>query len=630
MGASMRSSRRERGEFLDELIAATPVDASSGPNEEQWRAVRAKLPPEVWETAEPDEVRVRLLFCGPGGAARWWTPEEEHEADAGEPKSLASVGAGASLQVTRYYGSSREALCSALRMRRSLTFRQQLALVTALGCAIRVALLNRPLAVLDRLYVPDDAYYALAIARSLARGEGPSASAEILTNGFQPLFVFLATPLFALFEPSPDAGLRLGLALSGAFGALNVALVGLVARQLAHRHAQEAGLLAALFWAVSPVAVAGAFTGLETSLALSAALVLVLVWRPLLAGERRSWIGAGLACGFALLARVDLVFLVALLGVMGLARGRGRSVGAAALVAAGVVAPWWLWSTLHFGSPVPGSGAAVRLIVADHQALYLEPSFQVGWAAGTVLGGPFAELDVVRDALARSSWGGAVAFALVLAALLGAAGWLARRERSAGAALFAHGVTLLFFYAFVVPAVWFFPRYLHSVAALIAMGAGVLLAAAGHATLRRGAAAALAVLAAIALAPDFVARPSGSRDTGIDGAKGYRDVALRLLPLLPEGARLASMQTGALGYYAGDEVTVFNLDGVVDARARRATMQGRLVDHARERGVTHFADWPFNVAALERASRASREPPSLRQLAEVPQGVHRFRLYELE
>ena len=61
--------------------------------------------------------------------------------------------------------------------------------ITAAGFLLRVAVLVRPLGVIDRLFVPDDTYYTLTIARSLARGHGPTVDGHVLTSGFQPLMI---------------------------------------------------------------------------------------------------------------------------------------------------------------------------------------------------------------------------------------------------------------------------------------------------------------------------------------------------------------------------------------------------------------------------------------------------------
>jgi len=76
--------------------------------------------------------------------------------------------------------------------RRSRLTAVVIVVLAVVGLVFRVAVAFRPLAVLDRLFVPDDTYYTLSIARSLAHGLGPTVGGGApLTNGFQPLVAFL-------------------------------------------------------------------------------------------------------------------------------------------------------------------------------------------------------------------------------------------------------------------------------------------------------------------------------------------------------------------------------------------------------------------------------------------------------
>jgi hypothetical protein len=69
-----------------------------------------------------------------------------------------------------------------------------------LALTIRVTLAFKDIASIDRLFLPDDTYYSLAIARNLAHGHGPTADGFILTNGFQPLVTFLNRSSFAFLR----------------------------------------------------------------------------------------------------------------------------------------------------------------------------------------------------------------------------------------------------------------------------------------------------------------------------------------------------------------------------------------------------------------------------------------------
>src|SRR5262249_5688781 len=139
-----------------------------------------------------------------------------------------------------------------------------------------------------------------------------------------------------------------------------------VPRRRRHRHHRSAcvgrasfagrvaAVAAAALWAISPVAVSTALGGLETSLAILCAIALVALWmwtndRP----STRRAVVVGVVAGLTVLARVDLVLLVALLVALQLCRGPRRLVVPGVVAGALVLAPWWLWCTLQFGTPVP-------------------------------------------------------------------------------------------------------------------------------------------------------------------------------------------------------------------------------------------------------------------------------------
>ncbi|MGE0321781.1 MAG: glycosyltransferase family 39 protein [Polyangiaceae bacterium] len=509
--------------------------------------------------------------------------------------------------------------------------RRWLWLIAVCGGLLRLWLALRNLDVVDRLFVPDDTYYTLSIARSLAEGLGPSIGGH-LTSGFQPLLAFVTAPVFAI-SSNPDAGLRFVLILGAISDAFCIFALGDLARRLGGSHAS---LLAAALWALSPMAVSNALGGLETSLALALELWLVVRWCELRqrATPKRAAL-CGLLAGLALLARVDAVFLVACLGVSELLRRNLKGVASISGVAALVVAPWWLYSWTHFGSVIPESGGAVREVVRLHQELYLKPPMQVGWALGSLLG-VFGDTTRLKQALFDNA--GATWATLIGGTVLGASfakRWLAPRGRTAPITAFAaHGVLLLGFYALFLPAIWFFPRYLAATEATLVLAVAVFVSQLRTKTQTRigyGAFACGLACAAATTLPWLFLTPEQTPSKGLHGAKGYRAAAREVLAMIPEGATIGALQSGALSYYAPGDVRVVNLDGVVNADALAAGKARHLSDYAMRRGVTHFADWKFNFEAFVRLSTAKELPANVRFIgAGSPQGDDRFQVYALE
>jgi MFS family permease len=443
-----------------------------------------------------------------------------------------------------------------------------------------------------------------------------------LTTGFQPLIAFLEVPFFWV-SSNPDVPLHAALVLLAVLDALTAVVLARIAYRFA---GPVAAVVAAAAWALSPVAIGNALGGLEAALAILLEVTLVAAWlaaRADRSGERAPWLRwavVGVLAALAVLARVDALALVGLLVVAQLTSGRDRNGTAAwraalpaAIAGAVVLAPWWIYSVAISGSPVPESGAAVRQLVKLHS---FPPLDRLGWAAGTAVGPPFTLGKGWRHSLFSSGSVGALVFVGVLILLAGWA-YLAIRRGSEGrilAALPVFAVVLLLFYSLYLGALWFSTRYLAPVGAVAALGVGLL---AGwcweQITARNRPRRAVARHGAIALSVGFAAllligfgvavgldvryltdEPPQTADVGLDGAKGYREVALSILAATPRGAVVGSFQSGALGYYAPADVQVLNLDGVVNTDAARALVARKVAGYARSQDMTYFADWPYN------------------------------------
>ena len=272
----------------------------------------------------------------------------------------------------------------------------------------------------------------------------------------------------------------------------------------------------------------------------------------------------GVAVGLSLLARVDTVFLVGLLGLFELLSKTTRqylvwAIGAAVLI----VTPWWSYSFLRFATPVPQSGAAVReQIEAVHRPVFLDARFQIAWGVGSVLASPFVELQGVRSelVLGRKREHAAAGVGILIASFILWSSWRRRGlhpgDRDGLRALGTAAVVVLCFYVFYVPALWFFRRYMEPVHAIL--GISIALTVAGF--LARGWArwVAASLLTVGFLASAFVsgrwlvAPERAPLDTNLSGAKGYGAPAREILAMLPPGAVLGAMQSGALGYWANE------------------------------------------------------------------------------
>lgn len=476
------------------------------------------------------------------------------------------------------------------------------AAIAILGTLLRLALALRDPVAIDRLFMPDDAYYTLSIARSIALGHGPSMDGVHLTSGFQPLLAFLLVPF---------ATVRSALVI----GALADGVTSLCLGRLAHRLAGRdvAGVAGALVWALSPSAIATSMNGLETSLAVACLAGALLAY-----DAKKPW--AGILLGLCLLARVDSVFFVAAMGAFMLRRDGVNRAALAAALAALVVGPWWAYSLVRFGTIIPESGAAVREQAMMYRETGMVVRDQVAWATGAVFGPPFVDVTALRQLLGGTASG--LGMAIGVGLVVGALALLRKRPEAPIAILTIHALCIFLFYALYLPATWFFRRYLVPVHLLVALLVAV------RVTPHR-AWLAWPVAATVAIVPFYFADPAVTPDQGHHGAKGYLAPARAILAHTPPNAVVGSLQSGALTWLAPPGVRVVNLDGVVDGEARAALRERRLAAFARGRGVTHLADWDVNVKRF--LERSGDRPPQLRRLYEAePQGKdERFVLYEV-
>lgn len=511
------------------------------------------------------------------------------------------------------------------------------------GLVLRLAIAGRSIVALDRFFVPDDTYYTLAIARSIARGLGPTVDGVTLTNGFQPLLAFLLVPAFR-FVHTAEGGLRVALVLLCFVDSFCAWLLGVFACRVSARHGTLAGAFAASAWALSPEAIARALDGLETSLATALELLFALAW--LHARQKRGLSGfvrAGLVASLTLMARIDSAVLIAGLGVAEMLAGRRRGVIAAGASGILTIAPWWLYELRRFGTVVPRSGEAVRQQVLVYRAGGFALRDQFAWAIGSVLDCFVARAVDMRDFFAKHPAlaipATATLFALVVLSLFRLP--IEREQRLVALAFVFFGWAIFFFYALYLPAFWFLPRYLAptqtSLLVVLALAAAQVMAE--RHTIVRAAAPVAAVTWALLLAwmsVRYIWLPSSMMlDTGYHGSKGYRGAALSILNKLPRGAVVGSLQSGALAYYASfvrTDVRVVNLDGVVDQGAARAFIDRDLARFARERSMRWIADWPINLGNFIHRSGDARITANRLHVVSLglPQGSDRMLLCEVD
>lgn len=235
-----------------------------------------------------------------------------------------------------------------------LSFAVVLCLMALTLCWRQTAqLLNKPLT--------EDGYLVLSVARNLAIGHGLSVDGVHGTNGFQPLFAVMASLPYLVTGGNRIAGIRSVLALDLLCYITTGILVGLICRTM-FKPGTRSYHLAAPFGMVcylsADFVIASSFNGLETGTLL---LLYALIWYYWATHGLQSIIQQavlGVLLGFAVLARIDSVFLVGAVAAYFIWRKQIRAAALAVTLAIVVSAPWWVYNVALTGSFMPTSGHA--------------------------------------------------------------------------------------------------------------------------------------------------------------------------------------------------------------------------------------------------------------------------------
>ena len=193
----------------------------------------------------------------------------------------------------------------------------------------------------------DDAYISFRYAANLAAGRGFVYNTTPVLGATSPLYILLLAGLKLLGVPITTSGLAIGVLATAAAPVV-------VWRTGAALGRTGAGLLGGLLLALTPSWWLVGKTGMESTLA--GLFAIAVIWLDL---KRRPAL-AGLVAGALVLTRPDSALLPLIVFLLRLRKPRRPLVFAAA--ASAVVLPWVIFAWSYFGSPLPQSLAAKKLI----------------------------------------------------------------------------------------------------------------------------------------------------------------------------------------------------------------------------------------------------------------------------
>jgi 4-amino-4-deoxy-L-arabinose transferase-like glycosyltransferase len=408
----------------------------------------------------------------------------------------------------------------------------------------------------------DDAFYYFQIAKHAVEGSGFSFDGLHATNGFHPLFCWLALPVFALTSSAwlPIRVLMCLLALASAGTGYVVYRVG---RSLGD---ERAGELMALLFLLSPFTWIIPLRGCEGSLAVLC--VALALWQATSMREIATvpLLKLGALVGLAGLARTENVFLA--LGMVAWLATRTRQwrhylafAGAAALV----VSPWLVWNLAQFGTIVQVSGSAKAAFHLTHGLPFGLTNVPSNLYAIASVPTQF----VMGEDMAPTRWTHPmVLFNAVIVAVAVAAGG---RRRPPIALLPIAVLVVLHITYYAVVQRSYFNWYVMPLVLGVALLQGERLSRASR-TVTSGVITATALSCALTLFAFYQRYPRAPHqpEQRVAGA-------VAVIDSLPYGAHAGTWNAGAIGYFGSQrrpDVTIFNLDCVVNNQLFTAWRDG--------------------------------------------------------
>jgi len=474
---------------------------------------------------------------------------------------------------------------------------------------IRLAFFAKPLLQIDGYAIPDDAYLSLEIARNFADGKW-FFYGDQHTSGFQPLYVFIMTPVYLLIRNDSISPLYISLILSSLAGFATLYFLYKLIRVVYDDY--YSSFISVLLFILLPVTISNISNGLETSFAF---FFFVLVFYYLYKYWQKETISYlpkqlfvfGLIVGGAMLARIDNIMIVPGIFVFALLKYKKEKTDYNlmlknfAFVLAGIALiylPYALLSYSFTGDIFPVSGKAVHQIGKDMVDYHSDGQSGLFTLLNLSLKNIYSNYSVV------------IVFAIVTTFIYRlktrACPWF---KGSVAEHLPLITTSLLIFgsYTFYLTANWFYSRYFFPLSlffvALTAFASNQLILSFGSS---KGKAIVFAAII-IALICVNVVRP-GIKDFFFKEYKksGYIEAGKWVNDNFPKGTIVGSNQTGAMSYFSKD-ITVINLDGVVNKEAYNAIRNKELIEYVKSKKIEYFIDWKINYEFLVRNSKNFKE-----------------------
>ena len=463
--------------------------------------------------------------------------------------------------------------------------------VLLLAFALRLGLAWTDTQTLRDKILFDDPYIELSISRNIAQGHGISFDGVTQTSSFQPLWVFIGAPFYAVFDSDYETPIHALLTFSAIADTLAVFFIYKILKKLKLK--ENAALAGVAFYAFNPFIFFHSLNGLITGVQLL--LFSLAVYLYLLLQEKqdlKKLAALGVVLGLIVLARLDGVVLAGSLGLFFLAKSvaakktAGQTLKTLAAVFAPallVVAPWFALSFVLTGNPLPVSLSA--------QSYFAEYHYAFNYGEG------YGSLEQKLDTLARNAYrvlgyygvsSANIALSTVSLLALAALG-LAFFARYKKDKFLQQGLNPFVLYVPLIVLAYVFAsspdrRYFAPAALLTTVFATV-----GYLNLaEKRAVLAKTLAAALFLASATAGYYWWESNFGHDGNTMYA-AAVWLRENTGNADVIGVFNPGIAEYYS--DRTVIDMSGYSDNTALQAYKQNKTLDYGISRGVKYLADF---------------------------------------
>ncbi|MDP2696271.1 MAG: glycosyltransferase family 39 protein [bacterium] len=216
--------------------------------------------------------------------------------------------------------------------------------------------------------LPDDSYYYYEIGRNIAQGLGSTFDGENPTNGYHPLWMGITVATYYLVPNDPVLPIIILRFLEVLFFLASTVILWKILQKITDKKWLTIGLL--LFYALNLYNWRYITDGLESSLALFllSLFMLLLIKALEQPGRLNLYFSLGAIAGLMTLARTDYGLFAAVAFIYLAIKQNDQRIKKIFLLgvpATILVSPWLLYNWLKFGAIVQGSGLAYTLINHD-------------------------------------------------------------------------------------------------------------------------------------------------------------------------------------------------------------------------------------------------------------------------